>query len=266
MDCAKSELAGWLTELCLNPEIRLNAPPVWFHDIERSLKDYIEDRRLDRQAGKIVTSIGAQINDALDYAFEERCMVHINGVARMGKTFQVQQWCQNYPGRVRYIQVPSGNDEISFYRAIARSLGTACGSSMNTTQIKRQVEDAIQDAGIMLVFDEAHYLFPQYKDARNAPRRINWLLTEVVNKGIPVALVTTPQFDFLQKRSLARPGGPLSSLTVEFLIALIFPLRFRNPILRPSQNSIFRRPISRSLKDCAPMLSHPGNLLQALRP
>jgi len=206
LDHAKNELEGWLTDLCLNPEIRLNAPPRWFYDIEPSLKNYIEDRRLDSQAGKIVTSIGAQINDALDYAYDEKCLVHISGVARMGKTFQVQQWCRAYPGRVRYVQVPSGNDEISFYRSIARALGTACGSAMNTTQIKRQVEDAIQDAGIMLVFDEAHYLWPQYKDSRNSPRRINWLLTEVVNKRIPVALITTPQFDVLQKTIINSSG------------------------------------------------------------
>lgn len=199
MNCASNDLRHWLTDFCLNPETRLENPPCWFDGIEQALKDYIEDRRIDRLAGKIVTSIGAQINDALDYAFDEKVMVHINGVARMGKTFQVQQWCRTYPGRVRYIQVPSGNDEISFYRAIARALGTAAGSAMNSRQIKRNVEDAIQDAGIMLVFDEAHYLWPQYKGTRNSPRRINWILTEVVNKGIPVALITTPQFDFLQK-------------------------------------------------------------------
>lgn len=196
---AGNSLSEWITGLCLDPEIRLENPPCWFYEIERSLRDYIEDRRLDSQAGKVVTSIGTQINDALDYAFEEKCMVHINGIARMGKTFQVQQWCRAYPGRVRYVQVPSSNDEISFYRAIARELGTAAGSAMNSRQIKRNVEDAIQDADIMLVFDEAHYLWPQNKGTRNSPRRINWLLTEVVNKGIPVALVTTPQFDFLQK-------------------------------------------------------------------
>jgi hypothetical protein len=195
---AEEQLENWLVSLCLDPAVTLENPPGWFYELERSLRDYIADRREDGLAGKIVTSIGAQINDALDYAFDEKCMVLINGVARMGKTYQVEQWCNAYPGRVRYVQVPSGNDEISFYRAIARALGTASGSAMNSRQIKRNVEDAIQDAGIMLVFDEAHYLWPQYKGTRNSPRRINWILTEVVNKNIPVALVTTPQFDFLQ--------------------------------------------------------------------
>lgn len=196
---AANELEHWLTDLCLNPAVKLSNPPSWFCAIEQSLKDYVEDRRLDSLAGKIVTSIGAQINDALDYAWDERCMVLINGVSRMGKTFQVQQWCRTYPGRVRYVEVPSGNDDISFFRAVARALGTASGSAMKTTQIKRQIEDAIQDSRLMIVLDEAHYLFPQYKDVRMSPRRINWVLTELVNKGIPVALIITPQFDIYQK-------------------------------------------------------------------
>lgn len=229
---AEDGLEEWLTGFCLNPESGFDKPPRWFYALEQSIKDYMADRRADTLSGNIVTSIGEQINDALDYAFEEKVMVHINGVARMGKTFQVQQWCRTYPGRVRYVQVPSGNDEISFYRAVARSLGTACGSSMNTTQIKRQVEDAIQDAGIMLVFDEAHYLFPQYKDARNAPRRINWLLTEVVNKGIPVALVTTPQFDFLQKTIVSATGWASEQLDGRISYRLDLPATLPEADLR----------------------------------
>lgn len=206
LDCAEERLEAWLTDFCINPHVGLNSPPAWFCELERSLKDYMADRREDAAMGTVVTSIGEQINDALEYAWQERVMVHINGIARMGKTWQVKQWCKAFPGRVRYVQVPAGNDDISFFREIARALGTASGSAMNTTQIRRQVEDAIQDSGIMLVFDEAHYLWSQYKDTRNSPRRINWLLTAVVNKGAPVAIITTPQFDDLQRATTKNTG------------------------------------------------------------
>ena len=224
-DYAESELEQWFIEFCLDPQVSLQSPPAWFHDLERSLLDYFEDRRADTIAGKIVTSIGEQINDALDYAWEEKVMVHINGMARMGKTTQVKQWCESNPGRVRYIQVPSGNDDISFFRAIARALGTASGSAMKTTQIKRQIEDAIQDAGIMLCLDESHYLWPQYKDVRSSPRRINWLLTEVVNKGIPVALITTPQFDISQKAIVKGSGWASEQLDGRIAFRLDLPSR-----------------------------------------
>jgi hypothetical protein len=212
MDLAVDGLEGWLTDFCLNPEANFNNSPSWFHDLGQSLTDYLNDRREDVLAGKIVTSIGEQINDALDYAWDEKCMVHINGVARMGKTFQTEQWCRCYPGRVRYVQVPSSNDDISFFRAIARALGANSGSAMSTTQIKRQVEDTIQDAGIMLIFDEAHYLWPQQKRGGSYPRRINWVLTEIVNKGIPVAIVTTPQFDVNQNLVVNNTGWAAEQL------------------------------------------------------
>jgi hypothetical protein len=193
-------------DLCLNPETRFEHPPVWFCELESSMHDYIADRRTDRMAGKIVTTVGEQINDALDYALEENCMVHINGIARMGKTHQVKEWCEARPGQARYIQVPSGQDDISFFRTIARALGTASGSAMKATQIRRQIEDTIEDSGLMLIFDEAHLLWPQMRSVRNSPKRISWLMTSVVNKGVSAALISTPQFDISQKTTVDSTG------------------------------------------------------------
>ena len=75
----------------------------------------------------------------------------------------------------------------------------------------------------MLVFDEGHYLFPQYKDVRSSPRRINWLLTEVVNKEIPVALVTTPQFDVSQKAIVNGSGWASEQLDGRIAYRLDLP-------------------------------------------
>ena len=206
MEEAREQLEGWLTSFCLNPETTLDNPPFWFHELQQSIIDYFNDCRADSATGQVLTAIGEKINDALDYALEERCMVHINGMERLGKTHQVMQWCAAHPGRARYIQVPSGQDDLSFFREIGRALGTAAGSSLKTTQIRQQLEDAIQDSGLMLVFDEAHLLWPQNQSSRSAPRRISWLMTAVVNKGIPVALISTPQFDKYQKRLVECTG------------------------------------------------------------
>lgn len=222
---AEDQLEPWLADCCLNPETTFDNPPGWFYELERSLIDYIEDRRADGLAGMVVTTIGKQINDALEYAWEEKCLIHISGVARMGKTFQLQKWCASYPGRVRYVQVPSGNDDSSFYRSIARAIGTAAGSAMKASEMKRSIEDAVQDAGIMLVIDEAHYLFPQYKDVRSSPRRINWLLTEVVNKGIPVAIVSTPQFDTTQQAVVSGTGWADEQLNGRIAYRLDLPAK-----------------------------------------
>ena len=56
----------------------------------------------------------------------------------------------------------------------------------------------------MLVMDEAHYLWPQRFFGRSTPCRVNWLMTALVNYGVPVALITTPQFFRSQKEIESR--------------------------------------------------------------
>jgi histone H3/H4 len=57
----------------------------------------------------------------------------------------------------------------------------------------------MQSGHLMLVIDEAHYLFPQTDVRRALPNRVNWMLTELVNFGVAVALISTPQFTASQR-------------------------------------------------------------------
>jgi hypothetical protein len=93
------------------------------------------------------------------------------------------------------VEVPSTNDETSFYRAIAKGLGIGAGQSLKGGQVRQKVEDTLQGGDLLLVLDEAHYLWPQQARIRDAlPRRLNWIMTALVNHGVSVALITTPQF------------------------------------------------------------------------
>jgi hypothetical protein len=126
-------------------------------------------------------------------------MVLINGLARTGKTFAVKAWCERHPGQVRYVQVPSSNDDIGFFRAIARALGVSINQNSKAQQLRDRVEDVLLRGNLAVIFDEAHYCWPQsnYRDA--LPSRVNWIMTALVNQGVPVALCTTPQFMRTQK-------------------------------------------------------------------
>ena len=100
--------------------------------------------------------------------------------------------------------MPSSNDEIGFFRAIARALGVTCGLSWKAVQLRERIEDALQSSKLMMVFDEAHYLFPTTDYRYALPGRINWIMTALINQRVPVALVTTPQFIRTQKVVEAR--------------------------------------------------------------
>jgi len=193
-------LASHLEELCLNPAVKMKEGWPWYYPaLFESLLEYQAAFTEKERAGTVVTEIGAQIYDTLDYALEAKCMVLIEGLARMGKTFAAKQWASERPGQARYVQVPSTNDDVGFFRAIAKAIGVSCGRSWKAVQLRQRIEDTLQTGDLILVMDEAHYLWP-VSDCRHAlPGRINWVMTALVNQGVPVALVTTPQFITTQK-------------------------------------------------------------------
>ncbi len=193
-------LPSLLEELCLNPAVKLESIAPWyFPDLVRCLREFEAACIKKAQDGVVVTEIGRQVYDALDYALDGKCLVLVEGPARMGKTFAARQWVNEHPGRARYVQVPSTNDDISFLRAIASSVGIATGLSIKACELRQRVEDALQAGDLLLVADESHYLWPVGDCRHTLPSRINWLMTALVNLGVPVALVATPQFMLSQK-------------------------------------------------------------------
>ena len=96
-------------------------------------------------------------------------------------------------------QIPSTNDDMGFYRAIACSLGVSTNLGFKAQQLRNRVEDVLQRGDLMVIFDEAHYLWPQCNHREALPARINWIMTALVNYGVSVALVTTPQFTRAQQ-------------------------------------------------------------------
>lgn len=194
-DAAKEGLERHLGELCLDPDPAiLQTQPWYFPGLLASLRELQAEAIATQRRGLVVTELGRQVWEAMDFALEGRCMVVIDGKARTGKTFAAKSWCELHPGRARYVQVPSSNDDIGFFRAIARALGVSINQNSKAQQLRDRVEDVLQRGGLMVVFDEAHYLWPQSNYRQALPARINWIMTALVNHQVPVALVTTPQF------------------------------------------------------------------------
>jgi len=128
------------------------------------------------------------------------CLTVIDGTARIGKSFATRAWCERAGGLARYVQVPCSSDEISFFRSIATALGVSSSLQLKSAEIRGRIEETLTGADIVLVFDEAHYLWPQNWQRYAVPSRVNWIMTALVNRGIGVALITTPQFAATQKK------------------------------------------------------------------
>jgi hypothetical protein len=203
---ATAQLESDLGELCLNPEFALAEPycgrmfsPWYFQNAISALRQYQAAWIERRRAVNVVTELGRQVFDTLDYTLEGKCMTLIDGQARMGKTHAAKAWCDLHPGRARYVQVPSTNDEIGFFRAIAKSLGVSINLNSKAQELRQRIEEVLQRGDLAVIFDEAHYIWPNsnYRDAR--PTRLTWVITALVNYSVPVCLLTTPQFMRSQK-------------------------------------------------------------------
>ena len=79
-------------------------------------------------------------------------------VARIGKTFAVKAWCDAHPGQARYVQVPSSNDDMSFFRALCDGLGLGAGVTFKAFELRAKIESVLQTGNLLLVLDEGHYL------------------------------------------------------------------------------------------------------------
>lgn len=184
---AAAQLERRLADLCLDPKTALaDGEPWYFPTLVSTLREYQAAWIADR-AEAFVTSIGKQVYDALDYAREMRRLVLVNGLPGIGKSHAAKTWCELNAGCARYVQVPSTNDEVGFFREIAKALGISSGLGWKAVQLRERIEDVLHTGQLMLVFDEAHYAFPT-NDCRNTqPGRINWIMTALLNKGLPVA-------------------------------------------------------------------------------
>ncbi len=195
IDRDSEDLHEHLLQLCVNPDIRLESDTAgawYFDDLLGALRE-LKSRADNERDALADTEINRQINRALDFCFRRRRMVLIEGKAGVGKTAAVKAWCCRSRGLARYVEVPSSNDNRSFFVAIAEALGVARGASQNGQQIKLKVEEALRISGLMLVFDESQFLWPQYVRPQGIPARMQWIKT-MFDAGTPIALVALPKF------------------------------------------------------------------------
>jgi hypothetical protein len=184
-----------LLTLCLDPALPVADGSPWhFPALVSTLREFLAGRLESHCRQTVVTSLGERVHEALDYTSQTGSMSLIEGPARFGKSYSVVDWCERHPGRARYVQMESSRDEMSFFRAIARALGVSINLNSKAQELRQRIEETLQGGDLMIVFDEAHYLWPNMIDSRTLPARINWILTALINNGVPVAMASTPQF------------------------------------------------------------------------
>jgi hypothetical protein len=198
-DGKMTALEKLLYELCLDPAVSLDATGPWyFAGLVDALRDFSKVWTAQKAAVTVITSFGDIIYDALNYTAHSRKLSLTQGGARTGKSFAAKAWCLKTPGRARLVEVPSGNDEGGFFRAIARGLGLGSLAQYKACDIRERVESVLLNGDLVLVLDEAQRLWPQRNLRYGYPSRIEWIMT-MTNAGVPIGMISTPQFLNSQK-------------------------------------------------------------------
>ncbi len=187
-----------LAEMCLNPEWQFEAVSPWyFADMLNVLRE-CQQQWIQEKSKVVVTALGKKVCDTLDYTLHSRSLSLVEGNARMGKSFSARAWCLQHPGKARFVEVPAGNDDATFYRTISRGLGLGNFLKYKSSEIRDKVESVLLTGDILLVLDEAQRLWPQGNYRYGFPGRITWVMA-MANAGVPICMVSTPQFIMTQK-------------------------------------------------------------------
>lgn len=186
-----------------NPALK-SVNEYWLANAFESLVDGFFDRtkakllvefmeRCEQDAQFHLTNVGRQVWDTLDWCLEERRPCFIEGREGRGKTASARAWFDAHRGEARYVSLPGLGVQRDFFQALANAYGVSCSSAKAPNEIRWRVCDAITRSGLVLILDEAHHALPERQRAGRPPL-IDFIDCDLCNAGVPVALVSTPQF------------------------------------------------------------------------
>src|SRR6266851_2841375 len=132
-------------------------------------------------------------------------MVVIEGESGSGKTTAAESWCAQHQGEARFISLSGITHKTGFFRKLATAIGLAA-SKRKGSDMQVKVEEFFRKTKLMLVIDEAHYLWPRLQQRESSPVLVDWVNTALVNHNVPVALICTDQFAKLKARVERQTG------------------------------------------------------------
>jgi hypothetical protein len=173
-----------------------------------------------------MTEVALKVFDALDYAWAERKLVRITGSARFGKTESVRTWAAMHPGCARLVTVPCSNSVGDLVRAVAKALGNPASYGSRSLELRSKVEFVLRYGRLGFIADESHFLIAVRYNATSSPDRLNWLRTEIVDRRLPCALISTPQaYNGQCERFQRATGYNMEQFTGRTAMALELPDR-----------------------------------------
>src|SRR4029077_9322449 len=134
--------------------------PLRYAGIIDALYKFRERSEAKIRADFVLTTIGKEVFETLDHALANGKMVVVEGVSGSGKTTAAEAWCAQHQGEARFVSLSGITHKTGFFRKLAMAIGLAA-SKRKGSDIQVKVEDFFHKSRLMLVVDEAHYLWPR---------------------------------------------------------------------------------------------------------
>jgi hypothetical protein len=134
---------------------------IYFTDIIDALLKYKSKHETCVRESFQLTAIGKKVWETLDYALASRGMVVLDGLEGRGKTEAVKAWCESHLGVARFVSLKGIANKTTAFREIAKALGIASSYTRTATDMQARIEDVLKRSKLLVVIDEAHFLFNQ---------------------------------------------------------------------------------------------------------
>jgi hypothetical protein len=207
----EEELARFLIELCINPKLVIEFNGSQSSSLQpcvgiiKGLRKFQDRYEAGIKSDFVQTTIAQEVFETLDHALAIGKMVVIEGESGSGKTTAAEAWCAQHQGKARFVSLSGITHKTGFFRKLATAVGLAA-SKRKGSDMQVKVEEFFQKSRLMLVIDEAHYLWPRLQQRESSPALVDWINTALVNHHVPVALICTDQFAKLKARVENRTG------------------------------------------------------------
>ncbi len=163
-----------------------------FKDIIGALFEFTARHEAAARADFVMTEIGRKVFESLDMCLAPgKVMVMVEGNSGIGKTTAAEAWCNLHLGEARFVSLSGISNKTSVFRTIAKALGIASSYARSATEMQQRIEDVLQKSRLVLVMDEAHFLFSAALRIYSVPELVDWLDTSLYNQGVRVGLLCT---------------------------------------------------------------------------
>jgi hypothetical protein len=215
---AREALAHYLRMLCEEPQVRFSryagcseylahVAPWYFPKVAEAVLRFIDRRKEKVQAAIADTEVKRTVFTWLDRARRMSWAVMVTGNSRHGKTHPLQAWCAMNPGVARLVNTPASNSEGDLLREVAKAIGLEIGANGGWSRLRDRIDYVLSHTRLMLVFDEAHFLFPMNFNRNTAPARLNWVRRSVMDAKLPCVFCATPQSYNTAERRFVKATG-----------------------------------------------------------